>query len=572
MPIALSNAYQAKLREGSNTPNTVIEVIYSSVIPQIADGTYIADGSILATGESDVTERSVLYGHHTDNNPDIKPILGNVSSIPNTIDTKEGFTTRGSLSFALQGRENFKQIIKDEYLKNRTVKRHEGFLGIDFSEYVNNYTGKITAYSSDQDELTINVSDDLIDGKKKIPVSDGTLSQSLNYTGMNPVDIILAILNELNIPSSLIDTTQIENERDTWHALTVFSRVITEPIEANDLFNELQIQTNSYLIFDGQKIVLKTFAPVAPNTPVSKWSDRNTIDIDSITLESGYQDQFFNNVVIYFDYNESGSDDLVNYKTVLAAIDTDSISPTQWDETETKIIKSKWLRSFEYTQPAEISGVTIFHSSNPNGTGNGTLIYTKLTNSITWKAPGGGDGAAVVLNEDGKYDIFDANGTKFIRILVDISSLPISDKTDTIIINTLNAETYARTFARRMLARFVNPVPKIKFTVNSNEINDGGNLRIPSSLVDITSDEMLYKGIDSFVDENCIINSLINDSSIGKLSIEIAPTKLSKKFGFIAPAGQANYPVATDEEKQYAYIGDFNNQLDSATVDGNYIY
>jgi hypothetical protein len=573
MPIPLSAEYIAKLKEGSNIPNTIIELVYTSAIPQIADGTYLADSSITASGESAVSERPIKYGFNTGGFSDVKPIIKNISTSPNRIDTKNGYTTRGNLKFTISSKENFKSIIKDEYLKNRTVIRYDGFVGMDFDKYIPSYTGKITSYSSSKDELTINVGDTLIDGKKKIPVVSDTMVQNIDFTNMNPIDIILVILRTyMEIPDSLIDITGIEAERDQWHTTVIFNRVITEPTSVNELLNELQIETNSYLIHDGQKITLKTFAPIAPNVNVSLWEEAKHISADSISLESGYSKQHDNNIAVFFDYNENGNNDLVNYKTIVSNIDIDSLSPTQWDGLETKIIKSKWFRSFTYTQPINSTGIIIFHTSNSNSTGNGILTYNKINNTLTWKAPSGVTGAPVKLEDDGKYDIFDEDQTKFIRVQVKFSDLPIADQTDTITISTLSAETYTNTLTKRLLARFVDPVPTINCQVDINELNDNGNLRIPASLVNVTSDEMFYKGLDSFVVENCIINSMVPNYVTGKMNIEMSPTKLAKKFGFIAPAGQNDYTSATDIEKQYAYIGDSNNRLNIGTEDGNYIY
>ncbi|NIW98780.1 MAG: hypothetical protein GWN13_11135, partial [Phycisphaerae bacterium] len=124
------------------------------------------------------------------------PVLKSVSSLQNKIDTKDGFTTLGQISIVITGRENFKDIIKDEYLKNRRVTRKDGFVasGFDYSDYADTFTGTIQKWSRKGDELTLVVSDDLIEAKKKIPVENSTNTQLIDYRDTNPVDIMKDIL------------------------------------------------------------------------------------------------------------------------------------------------------------------------------------------------------------------------------------------------------------------------------------------------------------------------------------------------------------------------------------------
>ena len=58
----------------------------------------------------------------------------------------------------------------------------------------------------------------------------------------------------------------------------------------------------------------------------------------------------------------------------------------------------------------------------------------------------------------------------------------------------------------------------------------------------------------------------------GTYEFQIEDTRWLKEYGFIAPAGQANWDSATEVEKAYAYIGDANNQLGTANDTGFSIF
>ncbi len=89
--------------------------------------------------------------------------------------------------------------------------------------------------------------------------------------------------------------------------------MLTEPKEADLYLNELQIETNSYIIHDGEKISYKAFAPPLPSEQVQEWSDAADILKGSFSQKSGYKDGFFNRLVVYYDYDESGNDKTENF-------------------------------------------------------------------------------------------------------------------------------------------------------------------------------------------------------------------------------------------------------------------
>src|SRR3972149_1483151 len=156
MAVTLSKKYLDELRR-ANTPNVVLEVELdgglrlfgyharnaSPMTRFLADGSYHADGSVFAVGSDEL--------------PGVLPLLESVSSLQNKLDTEKGFSTRGELKVAITGRENLRDLVRDEFLKNRRVTRKDGFIsrGFTYADYAATYTGVISNWSRKGDELTI---------------------------------------------------------------------------------------------------------------------------------------------------------------------------------------------------------------------------------------------------------------------------------------------------------------------------------------------------------------------------------------------------------------------------------
>ncbi len=550
MAISLSTAYLAQLKKGSNSPNVILEFALDS-------GT-------------------LKFGYTTGGFSDVQPILKSVSSLQNRLDTKSGFATLGQITFVITGRENFRGLIQDNYLKNRRVTRKDGFAGLGYSEYASTFTGTILNWSRKGDELTITVADEGVKTTKKIPVENEAGTQNLDYRNMNPVDIMQDILKiQLGISTSFLDDTQFDIEQDLWLSSWTFDRVLTSPKEAIKYLSELQRETNSFIVHDGEKITFKVFAPPVPGALPEEWTDASHILKDSLSQSSGYKDGFFNRVVVYYNYDESGSDKEDNFEAAIIAVDGASQSSGEWDEVKTKTIKSKWIRTLTYSAASNITGLTLYHVSSANGVGSGTLVYDYTVNTLTWTAPGGTAGEAVTLSKDGKFQIFDSDKTKWVRAVVEVASLPVSNQSDTITISALNGMSFAANLASQLLRRYRYPVSTVSFSVDINNVSKGGNYLKPTDLVDLTTDEASEKGESSWDKTRLMITSLRPDFAGAKIKIDAIDTGMTRRYGFIAPAGYPDYDTATDEQRERAFIGRAldNNLYDgSAYVDGYYIW
>ena len=575
MAITLASKFLAQLRRGVNTPNVVVDIELDGgmrrfgfhgtnetpLVTYAADGTHTASGGIYAVGSDEL--------------PMVEANLKAVSSLQNKLDPKSGYSTRGRLSLVLTGKDVFSPMIRDEYLKNRRVTRRDGFIssGFTFADYAPTFTGRILDWSRRADELTLVVADDLKDAGSRIPTENESGTQYIDYRNSNPVDVIKDILTaRLGIPASYIDTQAFDSERDEWLGGVRFDRVITEPASANEYLNELQAETNSFLVHDGEKITFKVFSPPRPGQSVEEWTDDEHIIEGTFRQKGGYVDNFFNRVVVYYDYDESGSDKPLNFESAVISFDAASQNPVQWDETRTRVIKSKWIRSLTAATTANIGGVAIYHVSVANGTGAGTLSFSSTQNTLTWTPPGGSPGEAVKLSRDGKYKVTGLDRNAYVRVLVTRGSLPSQDASDTVTVAGLDGKRYAAALARRLLNRYRNPASVVAFDVDLNSVAYEGKFIKPTDLKDITTVDACEKGEGSWVAERVMLTSVRPDFSAHRVGVEAIETKMYRRFGFVAPVGLPDYALADKGQREYAFIGAPDNTFNAGTEDGYYTW
>ncbi len=539
MAITLTTAFLNELKKNVNQPNVILEVALDS--------------------------GAVKWGFATGGFSDVKPILKSVSSLQNKIDPKAGYTTRGQLTFVITGRDNFKTLIQNEYLKNRRITRKDGFIasGFVYSDYAATFTGKVLDWSRKGDELTVTIGDEmLINASKNLPVENASKTQYIDYRNTSPADIMTNMLiTQLGISSGYVDSAKFTSERDNWMLGWKFDRVLTEPKRADDYLNELQVETNSYLIHDGEKVSLKVNAPPVPGQNIEEWTDANHILRDTFAMKSGYKDQFFNRIVFYYDYDESGDDKEENFESAAITLDAASQGSSQWNETTTKTIKSKWIRTRTYTQPVNITGAVIYHVSRGNGaTGTGYLTYTAASKTLQWTPPGGVVGAAEPVTSDGKYQVFGADTTKYARVIVTVASLPVGNQNDAIPITAIAGDVIANTVSQKLLSRYRDPAASVSFEVDLNNAAWNSAFIKPTDIKDLTTDEAFGKGYSGWSKNRMMLTSVRADFEKHKVSIEAVETKFYRRYGFIAPAGLPDYTSATDAQKEYGYIRDASPQ------------
>ena len=544
MSIPYTNKFLTELKNPNRTPNDFIEIA-------------------LVGGDEQWGKHKVF--------PRIRPVLKSVSKSHNKLDVKKNVTTKGDLTFTVAASSYIDGIIQNNRLKNLRVKKYEGFLADGWvdTDYIKVFEGVIYDFSHSNEIYTFRARDIRELTSTSAPKSETDKTQFIDYSDTNPIDIMVDLIEvQAGIPSADYDGAKFDSERDTWYNGWGFHRIITKSQPIEKYLEELQRETNGFLYHDGNKLSFKSFAPDVPGETVREFSDDYNLIAGKTSHDSGYIDQFFNRVEVHFDYDESGEDKKEeNYESIVVAEDIDS--QTDWDEIKTKFIKSKWIRTYKHDQPSNITGCIVYHGSKDNGIGEGTLTFNFTNQTLTLQADGDSVGSIVKVDRSGKYQIKSSDERKYIRVIIDSTATPGSNKSDTITFAALQGETYATALATRLLNRYLVPVPTIKCAVDYHDISNDGVMFTPTDVVNITTDKVTIFGQGSFIQEPCILLEVRPDERTQIINIEAIPTKLGQRGMFIAPSGQPYYEFATDEERRFWYIG---RASDNKVFDGiNYV-
>jgi len=84
-----------------------------------------------------------------------------------------------------------------------------------------------------------------------------------------------------------------------------------------------------------------------------------------------------------------------------------------------------------------MTGVAIKSVSANNGTGNGTLTFTAVGQTLKWTSPGGVIGTAVAVGAGGEFTLLDGTDPevetpKSITVVVTVADLPVGNDTQTV--------------------------------------------------------------------------------------------------------------------------------------------
>lgn len=550
--MTVSTAYTAALTKGNNYPTNMIAITVGGVTYNCVDTQYRGDlGS------------SPLYLN----------ILKSVTSIQNKLNVKSGYSTIGNLSFVLLGRDNVKPFTEG-YTTNMRVDYYHGFDGA----LVKLFTGKIINWKRKGDTFTFEATNDLTDAKKNIPEENVNKTQTLDYRNTNPVDIMSDILStQLEISTVYYNSTKFSAEKSVWLPGWKFDRVLTKPEDGKKLLSELQRETNSFIFHDGERISYKVFSPIAPNSTFEELTDNNHFLDGSITQDAGLKDNFYNRVIVLFDYDESGNDNWENYESVYITADAESASTSKWNTINTKEIKSKWMRSYTYEQPTNITGVTLYHVSIDNGLGSGTLTFATgaTADTLSWTAPNGSAGSAVAINKSGQFQLFDTNTSKSVRVVVEATALSTASTSDAVTISQLNGGGHTESLAGRLLMRYRNPASEITFDLDINNGVYNGEYIKPTDIKGITSNEAYDAVSTSWDNHRVMLTSVKHDMFKNEIHVEAIDAKVYSRYGFIAPERDPNFPdysSASISQKEYGYIANSSGELGGSTANAYFIW
>ena len=507
---------------------------------------------------------------------DVIPCLASSISFQTEINPEKSLSTIGKMQFDIKGSANFNPIVAGYRLKGRRVDVEQGFIGIARNKYITPYTGVISDYKISGEILTLYVSDETELLRTNYPETNDSGTQYHDYSDTNPVDIMINLI-ATQAGITKYDSAQFLAEKSTWYNNWKFQKILTESKNILSHLAELQEETMGAIFHNGEDIDFKAFAPLLPGSNPRALGDEFNLLKNTTKIDSGYADSFFNRIEFYFDYDESGEDNKdENFENVY--IKDDGESQTNWGETVTKIIKSKWIKSITFTQPSNITGVVIYHMSATNGTSAGatghTISYDPVLNTLAWEAPNGTKGLPIKVDQDGKYTLYDADLNKYIRVIVTVASLPGLVAPDDITITALAGATYAQIIGDRFLNRFSNPLPVISTEIDLKDFHSGGDMFAPMQTILMTSDKISAFERNGFENEYCMLLSVKPNFGKAKAQITLAQTRLNQRYGFICPNGYPDYATATEFQRQHCYIGrTSDNKVFDGTgyVDGYYI-
>ena len=279
------------------------------------------------------------------------PYLSGIPGRTISIDLKDFVTLGSDLKAGLQKDESVVQMLRENYFKNLHASVQIGMYREDITENDLAYTfqGKVAGYKPGMEEVSISLKDGTKDLSAKWPAGI-----SVTKDGTHMVDVINAILDDVGIASRYINRGSLDTLKATVgdgspaSANYVVYRgssppvasgdtTITEPDTAKKVVGELLELLGAYMVSqeDGKIHVVEYDS--------SKASIGDPWTRDDFVEDPVYNpdvENIINDTYIYLDWTGDGTDakDFDNLET-----SPDATSITNWGETNTRIIKSKWL-------------------------------------------------------------------------------------------------------------------------------------------------------------------------------------------------------------------------------------
>jgi hypothetical protein len=277
-----------------------------------------------------------------------------LSSIPGrtiSIDLKDFVTLGSDLEAGLQKDESVVQMLRENYFKNLHASIQIGMYREDITESDLAYTfqGKVDGYRVGMEEVSISLKDGTKDLSAKWPAGIPTPK-----AGIHMVDVIKAILDDVEIAARYISEGSLDTlkatvgdgspasanyvvYRDSSPPVAAGDTTITEPETAKKVVGELLELLGAFMVSqeDGRIYVVEySSSQASVGVP---WT------VDDFVEDPIYNpdvENLINDTFVYFDWNGEGTDadDFLNLET-----SPDNTSITNWGETNTRIIKSKWL-------------------------------------------------------------------------------------------------------------------------------------------------------------------------------------------------------------------------------------
>lgn len=317
-------------------------------------------------------------------------VVQSIPSVKSRIEPLKGSSSlsKFSLDFSTEGGV-IKNLIENNFLKNKEIRIRVGFLDPDFTEddFLPYNAGVVQYWKEKRNIVTLVCKDIQLDLNAEVPQSvEGGVSDVVYASGgvaSHPIDIILdIILNQVNIRDSLVDLSGFDLARiNPAIADWVFRRTLDKPFEAKELIEEINILIQGFLIpLEVGQLGYTLFDPTIEPDVIF---DKNNIDLDSVDMESGVEQitsgaKFANRVGIYFGHATTGTDtDPSDFEDV--KIEDDVVSQTNWGFIFYTEERPLWLGPSGATYNGDIRATDIA-TARINRSSNGIPQLTLDTN------------------------------------------------------------------------------------------------------------------------------------------------------------------------------------------------
>jgi hypothetical protein len=277
------------------------------------------------------------------------PMLMGIPGRNVKLNLKELITESSAVNVRLLRTDVVDQILRENYLRGLSVELQVGMLSDDVlaSDLAPYYSGRVKNYSIAADSVTIELSDATKDLNRKVP--EGTApstAPSVTYDGTHMCDVVLDLLDRVDIASRYIDRGSLDNLKnnvgDGSPVDTAFvvkrtgALAITEPVSGKKLVSELLELLGAYMVI--QENGKLQFVEYDSSTAAQETWGSN--DLNRGIKYTPALEAMRNQVYVFYDWDGSGNEGS-DFASVYIVADAASIS--NWDTTDTKVIKSRWI-------------------------------------------------------------------------------------------------------------------------------------------------------------------------------------------------------------------------------------
>ena len=194
--------------------------------------------------------------------------------------------------------------------------------------------------------------------------------------GKNPIDIAVELLYRAGLAASEIDTTTLNDERDTWLAGSVsgttetgilFKRAGENVGYGNGAISE-QAEIESYLkqirevcmldlwVNESQQVTGRLFAPARPTVTLADLTETNDILADSVHVDDNEASRFSRVIIGYDLQSGEAGDKLSDYGRVMVRVDADAEADGSYGEARTKTVLCPWLKTSDSSTASKLAG------------------------------------------------------------------------------------------------------------------------------------------------------------------------------------------------------------------------